>query len=411
MNYRLGALALLSCVAVASAAEAAGLPAVKVGDRNQVPACATPGRLMAYLRDRNPKLEQRFNTIASDYLRVGTDLKIRWDYAFFQMVVDTSALSFKADGRSGDVKAEQNNFAGLGAVGNGARGESFPDVPTGVTAHLQHLLIYAGEKVPDAVAERTRKVQEWGVLTSWQKSIKGPITFADLARKWAPGAGDYGSSIEGAARKFYDDHCTKPDPNPDLLAASQRTAQPRTTAVVAPAAAVAEEPADRVSGADLARNAIAAARAEATSGKRQGLGAVKIAKEASAPPAAEGQPATASANVGGGLTILNAPKTDAPEKSAVVQQASVAGLAKQAAPIPGVKCRVWQASYGGQRAIIIRSKSEGFINYTVLDVNEGAEKREAEAYIQAYAKGGEPVGEYNNQVQALDKAFDLCPEG
>lgn len=28
------------------------------------------------------------------------------------------------------------------------------------------------------------------------------------------------------------------------------------------------------------------------------------------------------------------------------------------------------------------------MNYTVLDVNEGTEKREAEAYIAAYAKGG-----------------------
>ena len=128
---------------------------------------------LASSRIENPKLDQRFSGIAADYMRVGTDLGVRWDYAFFQMVIETGTLSFKSDGRSGDVRAEQNNFAGLGAVGNGARGESFPDVTTGVTAHLQHLLIYAGEKVPNAVAERTRKVQEWGVLTSWHKSMKG----------------------------------------------------------------------------------------------------------------------------------------------------------------------------------------------------------------------------------------------
>ncbi len=52
------------------------------------------------------------------------------------------------------------------------------------------------------------------------------------------------------------------------------------------------------------------------------------------------------------------------------------------------------------------------INYTVLHVNEGSEKREAEAYIAAYAKGGETVAtEFKNQDQALDKAFELCPEG
>ena len=51
------------------------------------------------------------------------------------------------------------------------------------------------------------------------------------------------------------------------------------------------------------------------------------------------------------------------------------------------------------------------MNYTVLDVNEGTEKREAEAYIAAYAKGGVIAGEFTSQTQALDKAFELCPEG
>jgi hypothetical protein len=34
-----------------------------------------------------------------------------------------------------------------------------------------------------------------------------------------------------------------------------------------------------------------------------------------------------------------------------------------------------------------------------------------EAYIAAYAKGGESVGAFSNQTKALDKAFELCPEG
>ena len=50
-------------------------------------------------------------------------------------------------------------------------------------------------------------------------------------------------------------------------------------------------------------------------------------------------------------------------------------------------------------------------NFTVLDVNEGDETREAEAYIAAYAKDGGVAGEFNNQSKALDKAFELCPEG
>ena len=51
---------------------------------------------------------------------------------------------------------------------------------------------------------------------------------------------------------------------------------------------------------------------------------------------------------------------------------------------------MWTASYGGQKAIIIKAEDDGLINYTVLDVNEGSEKRETEAYIAAYAKGVNP---------------------
>jgi hypothetical protein len=96
--------------------------------------------------------------------------------------------------------------------------------------------------------------------------------------------------------------------------------------------------------------------------------------------------------------------------------ASAAGAAKalvETAPAAaaGQKCRVWTASYGGQKALIIRSIVEKVVNYTVLDVNEGAEKREADAFIAAYAKEGAIAGEYPSQAQALDKAFELCPEG
>lgn len=398
MINRLGAISLLSLAFVAGAAHAASLPAIKMSEKNQVPACATPGRLMAYLKERNATLDPRFETIAADYMSVGRELKIRWDFAFFQMIVETGSLSFKNDGRSGDVLPKQNNFAGLGATGKGERGESFADVATGVKAHLQHLLIYAGEKVPDAVAERTRKVQEWGVLTSWQKGIKGPVTFTDLTRKWAPGSNDYGQNIEAASKRFYEGACTKADPAPELLAAASK-----------PVVAGAGDDAAKISGAELARRAMAEARADGSS-KRSSLGAGTLAKAAQTP--AVDADAAKSPAAPAAFTILNAPKADTAEKPAVIQQASAGNLAKAVTPTPaGTKCRVWQASYGGQRALIIRSKSDGFVNYTVLDVNEGTEKREADAYIQAYAKGGEQVAEFGNQTQALDKAFDLCPEG
>ena len=55
--------------------------------------------------------------------------------------------------------------------------------------------MYAGEHIDDPVAERTRKVQEWGVLTDWQKSIDGPMTFTLVAKQWAPTSRNYGRDV------------------------------------------------------------------------------------------------------------------------------------------------------------------------------------------------------------------------
>jgi len=133
-------LTIALAVVFGTSALAAELPEVKLSASNKVPQCATPGRLMAYLQSRNPRLDARFEGIATQYMRHGEALGIRWDIAFFQMILETGALRF-----GGDVRPAQNNFAGLGASGGGAHGESFADVSTGVKAHLQHLLMYAGD--------------------------------------------------------------------------------------------------------------------------------------------------------------------------------------------------------------------------------------------------------------------------
>lgn len=54
---------------------------------------------------------------------------------------ETGWLQFK-----GDVKAEQYNFAGMGATGNRVTGESFKDVREGVRAQIQHLKAYGSTK-------------------------------------------------------------------------------------------------------------------------------------------------------------------------------------------------------------------------------------------------------------------------
>ncbi|HBI05362.1 MAG TPA: hypothetical protein DDY49_15210, partial [Paenibacillaceae bacterium] len=56
----------------------------------------------------------------------------------------------------GDVRKEQNNFAGIGAIGDGSSRASFKTMEEGVIAHIQHLYAYcttkpvlAGETVVD----------------------------------------------------------------------------------------------------------------------------------------------------------------------------------------------------------------------------------------------------------------------
>lgn len=408
------AVACLLAPALSQSAAAAELPGIKSTASNAVPECATPGRLMQFLKNRNQGLAERYDGLATEYMRHGEDLSIRWDYAFFQMMLETGNLTYK-----GDVKPEQNNFAGLGATGRGARGESFADISTGVRAHLQHVLMYGGEKIESPVAERTRNIQEWGVLVDWQKTIKTPITYTHLAKKWAPTSRAYTRDISGIADDFYDGTCKDADPRPELVAEA-RKGQMSSTVSIAKVEKTNVVPAGK--GAEIAKKAIAEARASGDIPTRTGLGAGELAKAAAvtAPAASAGpSPSVKILNATPELPADTATNGLPPESdTAKIDTASFTGVAGAAtaskAKEPAAKptnCRVWTASYGGAKAIIIKAAASGATNYTVLDVNEGAEKKEAEAYISAYAKGGEMVGEFGSPTQALDKAFELCPEG
>ncbi|MDX2308121.1 MAG: glucosaminidase domain-containing protein [Hyphomicrobium sp.] len=403
-------------LALSPPASAEPAPAIKASEANAVPQCVTPGRLMVLLETRNKSLDERYKGIATEYMRHGEPMGLRWDYAFYQMIVETGALTY-----TGDVEADQNNFAGLGATGKGAKGESFADISTGVKAHLQHLAMYAGEKVDDAVAERTRKVQEWGVLDKWHASFDGKaITFMDLARQWAPGSKGYGRDILAIGDEFMEGACKGDDPRPELVAEARGSiASPKKSKTVK----TDGKDTEKGVGADVAANAIAEQRADAGAAK-SALGsnaALGTTSDAAAPQAAGAVPGPA-------VKILNPDAAKSPdaeimavgkdagkktETAALTGSGAVAGAsaADKAKGDKSASCRVWTASYGGAKAMIIKAKNGGTTNYTVLDVNEGAEKVEAQAYITAYAKGGESVGEFADQAKALDKAFELCPEG
>ena len=63
---------------------------------------------------------------------------VKPEVVFAQAMKETGFLKF-----GGDVKIEQYNFAGLGALGNSVKGASFVDVKTGLRAQVQHLKAYA----------------------------------------------------------------------------------------------------------------------------------------------------------------------------------------------------------------------------------------------------------------------------
>lgn len=370
----------------ATPSQAVSLPVIKASGENTVPACVTPGRLMAYLKDNNGKLRKKFDNIATYYMRHGERLELRWDYAFFQMLVETGFLRY-----NGDVKWHQNNFAGLGATGGGVRGESFKTVETGVKAHLEHLLMYSGTYVENPTAERTRKIQEWKVLAKWQRKFKKrAMTYKDMAARWAPGSHGYPRDMEFVGERFYQRFCNTPDPRPELVAAARKG----NKATIVRAATGGKKPAQVVKTTKTTPTKVA--KAAPSKDTRYNLGAGTRKKAATAPE-------------------LPKPKT----KSNEIKTASIAGAANQAATTAKASqrgaqkatCRVWSASYGGTKAVIIKAVDKQIVNYTVLKVNDGRIQPEAKAYIHAYAKGGELVDKFPNPDQALERAFQLCPEG
>ena len=202
---RLGVAAGLMALAAQLSADAA--PPIRLSAENTVPACVTPDRLMRFLRDRNPNVPPRMRDIADHYRRHGMRLRVRWDYAFFQMALETNFLTFRRPGGGwGDVKPAQNNFAGIGATGGGVPGNAFPDVSTGVLAQIQHLVVYTGERLDGPVAPRTRLKQDDIIAMTRSIAARRPVTFGDLAGRWAVDR-RYGRSIDTIAGLFRQSYC------------------------------------------------------------------------------------------------------------------------------------------------------------------------------------------------------------
>jgi len=433
---------------------APALPEIRMTPENRVPACVTPERLMAFLQSRNAALSPRFKGIAAFYKSHGDAWRVRWDYAFFQMAIETNFLSYRRpDGRMGDVDPRQNNFAGIGTTGGGVPGDSFPDVKTGVLGQIQHLVVYSGEQIAQPVAPRTQLKQ--GDILIVSRGLNRPVRFSDLARRWAADP-KYGSSIEWVAQSFRNDYChggTEAAQSGASLPRAPLAKQPGTRPIeVLPWANKPLQPrADGASGFTTGTIAEAADASQSDSSPSSAAASPvrtvwrRAGEPKKAPPlvdvlaksvisASEGE----SAPPQGVATIVPdsveaANEAQSPSKLAfftppvwLAQHAATASGETVAAGVPaspfnpsvappsglGMKqerCRIEAATFGGEKTVLVRAPEAEAVRYIAVSVVDGFEKSMTASFISARAAGGEAVGEFATREAALAKAKDLCP--
>ncbi|EFV76234.1 N-acetylmuramoyl-L-alanine amidase [Cytobacillus oceanisediminis] len=139
----------------------------------------SPEHMNQYAKQVNPNAAN----LGSFYSAIGEYYGIRGDIAFAQAMHETNFLRF-----TGDVKPGQNNFAGIGATGNGAAGASFSTQEEGVLAHIQHLYAYAStQPLPPKypLADPRFSLVKRGSAKLWQ----------ELNGKWAVPGTNYAESI------------------------------------------------------------------------------------------------------------------------------------------------------------------------------------------------------------------------
>ena len=105
------------------------------------------------------------------------DEGVRPELLYAQVMIETGNLRF-----GGDVLPEQCNFGGLGATGNGVRGNSFNTVLAGLRAQALHLRAYAGYEPLTVDPSKAREVDpRYG---AWILAKKANI-IRKLAGTWA----------------------------------------------------------------------------------------------------------------------------------------------------------------------------------------------------------------------------------
>ncbi|OLS33987.1 SPOR domain-containing protein [Bacillus sp. MRMR6] len=157
---------------------------------NSIPVPADPTTILGPTILSAEKMDKFVDIINLGAIKLGTYYDhlgkyygIRADVAFAQALLETNFFRY-----TGVVRANQNNYAGIGAIGGEVRGASFSTPEEGVLAHLQHLFAYATTNSLPAdyplIDPRFHLVRR-GSAPNW----------TDLNGKWAVPGDTYGQSI------------------------------------------------------------------------------------------------------------------------------------------------------------------------------------------------------------------------
>ena len=156
---------------------------------------ATRKQCVEYINQKNPLplITTSIDELVDTFYEEGIKEGVRPDVALAQSIHETGHFRY-----GGDVSPFQNNYAGLGARGNRAKGASFSTPTLGVRSQIQHLLAYSTTRLPvepivDPRYELLTKIPEkYGQIKTWQ----------ELSGNWAvPGVG-YGDKILNIHREI-----------------------------------------------------------------------------------------------------------------------------------------------------------------------------------------------------------------
>ena len=172
---------------------------------------ATPEQMAAFIRRRNPqpKLACSVEEIVRLYYEEAGAEGVRADIALCQALKETGFFAY-----GGDVLPAQNNYCGLGATGNKAKGAYFATPQEGVRAHIQHLMAYATTERPHAPLVDPR----YDLVRIYRTDIYGKIKhWTGLNGVWAVPGTSYGQDILLLCRE-----ATTPDASDASLAFAEK---------------------------------------------------------------------------------------------------------------------------------------------------------------------------------------------